>query len=1128
MKNLKLLAALAVPAMFAACTEQEIVSVETPQKMMEVVGGELIGIDVTIDDANLNEMQQTRYTGGESTWDKDDKIGLGWIPTNGGPSGEQSTTGTKQDKLYANHMFEYSNETGFYAKGNLYKGWHFAYYPYDYMEAVGTKVFEINPAMESKIYNDDNAAANWNKRVGQKFYISALQFLTRESMDENYRIKKEVNLVPQSPVANLTMRLTAAPGSQFATVTNLKNYVIESVTIKAGAQVFAPYAQLMPSQLHAYNATLDLDADKSVEVENKEALINSFANSLVAGYLNESGEFVAGRQSEMTTNVEAADYTVGGGAGILAYVLPMNAATTLDAATVSVEVVAGGGKFVIAYDAAADAPKWKKENNDAIAALIAAYAQAADGKGGELLQYNSNLNLAFHLHEDDFVAVWDGIEDAYQWNKKVALATDLAVLNPTFTLAKNAKIVFTGEENQTMSTPEGMAITVNAHAEAEADANGENFESRLIVDYDCTWNNKINVGDNISVQVNKNRTLTVDGNATLQPQRVFNEGNIVVKPGSTVGCYGSNEGWLFNYGTVTLEWGAFVYVHSSKHGIIQYIVTEDDLKDPSRIKYLTATTTDVEQTKLANVNTLIVDGIALDFSAQTVEGGTENAGNPYAPGKENVTKDQYAYYGDNLAGVDFIVKNNGVIKSSNVGVVVEGTPIAPTTVKNVTLEDGASIQGGIIIAGNLTNTGKGAVEVNQIDGTVKTNGKVIANYIGRGIVEANNCIIKVNTISEGGIQSATGSQITATTSIQGDINATNCVITTASINGTNVTVNACDINAGQINAAVVANGNTNIVAEAITGNVTLNGETVIDGAEITGDVTVNGTSTLVDVKINGTLTVAKNATVTINSDGNVYITNIVNDGTLKSDSDIYVTNVTLKKSSTTTLTDEDEENRNWNKTIYFSGVDFIDQMTLNGTVLKYTLTSYDENKSAEDNGSAMSTALKAAKSGTAVYATCGEYKFASLAELNTGVSIIADKNTVLEMNYFRGLYYSLDKDTKNLTLKNIEVIAANDRETDKNCDIWFRFPSNHDTPNQVVNITLENVKAKRVMFESYYADGVTFNVELINCDIEKVDAHAFKKAGDHVFNTYVNVVKNNDVNVVPGGNAPENVKITKI
>ena len=75
MKSIKFLAALAIPAMFAACTNEELDAVQQEvQQGKEFIGAELVGSGISL---NFGTGVESRLYG--NTWSDDDKLGLGWV-----------------------------------------------------------------------------------------------------------------------------------------------------------------------------------------------------------------------------------------------------------------------------------------------------------------------------------------------------------------------------------------------------------------------------------------------------------------------------------------------------------------------------------------------------------------------------------------------------------------------------------------------------------------------------------------------------------------------------------------------------------------------------------------------------------------------------------------------------------------------------------------------------------------------------------------------------------------------------------------------------------------------------------------------------------------------------------------
>jgi len=995
MKSFKLLAALAVPAMFAACTSEELVSVESPQKMNEVVGGEVIGTDVSMSIANLGGVQ-TRYAGGVYGWDTEDRLGLGWICVGGGPSTDQAAgtlgSGTAGSKLYANHLYEVVG-SGFATKGNLYKGWHFAYYPYGYEETVTEKKFEINPALTLDLLNDEDNV-NWYKRSSERLHVSALQFLTKESLTEDYQLKDEIKLTPETPLASIVIGATVVDGCNFATNSNLKEYSIDTITLNVGADVFAPYAKLEACKLHQYDKEIEVAEGGSVEDANKAALINSFKDAFVA--YKDAEYKTAGRVSSMTTDITAAGYTVSGGAGILSFALPMVEKTTLAVENVSITLAAGGGKFVITHTGQAEEEgSWKAVNNKAIEDLVAAY-----GENGVLLT-NGQLQLSLMLHEDIFVAVWDGIMTDEDWNKKFKLATDLGIANPTFTLASGATVEFKST-TLTPANKEGLADVVKSVTVHGEKTDGD-YDSQIIITEDMTWDNNIfipkeytdeegNTVNNKAVGVvidKKDVTLSVEGTEAepydFKPFRIKNKGTIKVNGWASVGLKGYNN--LDNSeGRIEIQYGAYVYPATNKaEGVIAYRVTDVDTKSPDNIRILTSK----EWSKgWANVNTLIIDkDINLDLSKKAdkpnnTEGDRyQNATNGTIEGEEYPS----------LANINIEINEGGTFSKATGEV---------ASVNNVTV-NGGSVAGA---EGALTNIA----------------------ILGK--LTINNGTVNVHTVNSIEIQGGVN-DITTAHSISGGLIA----------NGEN-TIKV----SGTVIGDVILNGDDYVEVDAIKGHVTITGEnnTLICG-KVMGSVTVNGTANLNDVAtIEGDLNVAENANLTVNSEENVSVANIKNDGKMTVNADVTVKNITLTEPSETYVQS--------GFAILYSG-EFVNDGLRKGQINK------NENAVEEDEPVLITTlaefqaALDAAAEGTTVIALGADIEGDATVTQKPNVKITIEGNN----NDYKGLIIVDGKaaryETAGLTIQNVNFNAES-----ISADAYINLGDGTDATRYTNNVTVKD------------------------------------------------------------------------
>lgn len=990
MKSIKLLAALAIPAMFAACTNEEIVT-ESPKQFNQVVGAELIGTDISM---KLTNGASSRM--GATGWESTDKLGLGWIVN--GPYDSQQDVNKAPDcnKWFANHMF-YVENNKFITRGNVYKGWHFAYYPFTYREQIAEMTWDVNPPQTSK---------EWaSGRVNDALCISPLKFLSRESLDDNYQLKKEVAFNVVRAVNSIHVYTTAA--DQFAGTGSLSDLDVKSITLSMAGGKNYPFCNTV--KMNVVNLPQETD-----EVISQEAMMNSF-------YADTNPVFTKTNIASITTNVEAAGFKVNEATKLITLTAPY-AGGDLDINNLSMEVVAGSGTFKINYIADAEEGTNAYINNQALIALKEALA-----KGAALTKVNQKVELDIVLYAKIFETDFLHISDLTEWKDAVDMVTKLGRTEEVF--AVDGVIEF-NEGNIPM--PNECQITVNKTEGASGEVglkitkkNIANWPAGLTSNVKVINEKTINNATGINGSVIENKG-TLKGIIDVIESEVVNNGGTITltKTGKLTNV--NNEG-----GRINVVYGSKVTTTGANEGIIAYTIAGNETA--FKLNNLMGVTAGLAES--ANVNTFVVN------SGRTLELGLTD---PNGAGQS----DPY-----------------------------------------------------ITIPGAL-----GAKLASFADINIELNGGEIVG------AEGNNAV--KNVIMNGGIVNGVN--------INGTLTAESGTVTSETIVG-NVDAKNTTITAKTINNNVFAE-NTTITAETITGNVTLKGESTINNAEITGDVTVeNGTTTLNEVQINGTLTIKAGAKVILNSTEYIYITEIVNNGTLKSNNDIFVTNVILNAKSTTTLTDKDEVEMDWNKTIYYTNTYNNDKMTLNGTVLKYTLPSFDPAATAEVKGTTATAALENAAKDAVVYLPEGTYNFTKTYEiLLEGASLICEPGTVinsviddshLSQPTHKVLYYTLD-DVKQVVLKNFTLNVGKTK-----ADIWFR---NDNMKNGgVVDIVIENVTCKSMLFDFYYQDNTTANIKFINCKIDKVDVHPNNQTS--IMN--VEYDSASDVNIIPGGSHPANVSV---
>ena len=586
MKKINFLAALALPAMFAACTSEDLVF-ETPLQSEEIAGAELVGtgISMSVEGAGVD----SRYANG--AFETTDLLGLGWL-TNGTPTGVQTEAATLKDVLYANNMFELQNGV-FTTKGNVYKGWHFAYFPYERMESFGQKVVNINPAQDCL----------WEQRGGdryhERFAVSARHYLTADNLDANNQLDENTKIKVEWATNEIVMELV--PSQEFVNSTYLNELNIQNVTFSTGANVLAPYANLLPSKLPA--AVFNEDGTPN-DKETKEAVLAALPNVLTPAYYSKN-TLVDGYTNSITTDVTV-DMVTGTGGIVRVNTLPYatydskaktNKVTGVEI-TPSIKVAVEGGYFTIKNVSKAAEGSPAAENNEALAQLIEAYAE--DGK---LAQVQGGIKVAFNLYPEIFTPDFKAIDDYKEWQKCVNIVKalgytkeqtfnitgDIEVTGTTISMPKDCGIKVTGKKaikiNKTLKSWPAALNTAAVNVEFNAD----NTVAKQIAAKTITNNAVLTIAEGVS----NNALNALEGTIT-------NNGTIIVNKYAKVTK-------VANKGRIEIIYGGIAET-TEETGVIFYTITGNE-------SYLNINNL-IEK---GGVNTLVVNaGKTFDFNMNTL------------------------------------------------------------------------------------------------------------------------------------------------------------------------------------------------------------------------------------------------------------------------------------------------------------------------------------------------------------------------------------------------------------------------------------------------------------------------------------------------------------------------------
>ena len=700
MKAKFLLTALALPAIFAACTNEELVEAENQQPVQEIVGANLISKGLTI---NVGGGVESRLTE-NNQWTLTDKLGLGWL--NASESIYDVQKGGVKDtdhKLYANHMFQLEAEGGdFTTYGNVYEGYHFAYYPYARMSQVGKKVvdyIEVNN-VQTEDYKTD--------RHNRALYLSPQIFLTNEDVDgdklvtnKSFELKKVTNYLALATSISEDIR-NAAP---------LAALSVKEVKIQInGKYPFVKKAELQPRLLPVatYNETkgemvlstawtkknlMGTDHADATKAIKPSTSASSFVSTIL------EGEF-ASLSNELI--------------GVNMFTFPTVKVAALDEEnplTVTFETAAG--LFTISYEKDAEEGTVAAANNKQIEKLV---ALLSTGYGDDKVTLHETMglgvNLAFQLNKSMFTPEYGYISNEDEWNQCVAISNALGENTVTFTVDKSfafaGAIATPNAANFYVETLDGQAITVGTEAGVE-------------------WSNKIKVaaGKKLVVNVDEGTVLNVAGTQTapavMNATSIVNKGTINVNEWAAVA---NKERKALNNeeGRVIVKFNAFVYAVPGKEGTIAYEVENTTKENISKMNLLMQGT---DLNEYANVNTLIVK-TDLDLNAVASE-QVEN--NRY----ESITEAKFL---SSLANINIELEGGSLSK------VLAG---ANNKVKNIVATEGTNtLNVGVKVVNNVTVAEDATLTIANAEGYNDRSLLLVNDLKVEGTLNVNKSVLTTN------------------------------------------------------------------------------------------------------------------------------------------------------------------------------------------------------------------------------------------------------------------------------------------------------------------------------------------------------------------------------------------------
>lgn len=493
-------AALALPAIFAACSNEEFMTeTNNPAVNSEVIEG--IKFTVTKGDG-----VDTRLN--ENGWEDGDIVGLAY-------RGE----GT-DEKVYANHALKYDKAGNFFASSSLiYVGEHFAYFPFD-EEHLSIKALSVELANVQEVGKENDLI--WK----DGFSISAKDELTKEN-GSGYGKNAEFEL---ARVTN-TLRLNVIAGN----VGNITpaDIKLKSVKVAIGdsKKPFVQSVEVEPSKLPdavhtAFNALGEsaTDAEKAAaKAADKAATKEAMALSEIYG---------TDKALKYTSGIATLETTIKGDVSInTAYGVNMLTFPTVDntvaAENITVTIVTNYG--TVSITSVTDAPSGETAaakairltNNEAITKLVALLSAGGHTVGDKTYKL-SEVNaapLALSFTADMGLSELTEITIANDADVAEALkiATNVKGVN-TFNITGDASIDLTNVPTnvETINVSENKTLTVSGEVKHDIEFTGDG-----------------------SVKVAAGAELTIDG--TIPSPRTLTTANLVNWGTITIGAYGTLE-----------------------------------------------------------------------------------------------------------------------------------------------------------------------------------------------------------------------------------------------------------------------------------------------------------------------------------------------------------------------------------------------------------------------------------------------------------------------------------------------------------------------------------------------------------------------------------------------------------
>lgn len=408
------------------------------------------------------------------------------------------------NKLYANNMFEYAGNSFGY-DGDIYEGAYFAYWPFERLNTIKEKRFDLNNnqdvASAEQFYLKNAVAVSAIDSINARNVAGT--FVTRENVSKQFSLVTVVNAISVN---------TTFTGSE--NVDGMKIAKVELTT--AGKNLFCTEASFNPHKLPV-----------AVYTNGQYNSETTKANMTKDQLFGTDKAFVMGTYKSTLTSEPAIDMPVNAANTFAMLTYPTaNQTVTTDEVEVKLTVKEGNaevGYYTIKYKDSDDSNSDNAQNNNALSKLAQLLngGYSLNGKTYSLQNMNTvyfniplKLNMSMYTSTKDWV-----VNSADAWNSAVEAIDALNLTDATIKL--NGNIAFTTVAPKFPKTAklqvDGGTYTMTINKELSATINKDVKDLNFVVMSGAT----LTVAEGATV----NGTIQVDGILNMNGKA---EGNITI------------------------------------------------------------------------------------------------------------------------------------------------------------------------------------------------------------------------------------------------------------------------------------------------------------------------------------------------------------------------------------------------------------------------------------------------------------------------------------------------------------------------------------------------------------------------------------------------------------------------